>query len=51
MTTTTDSTLDAAVGGQMARWAVPGVALGVYRDGSVQTHAWGVASLRTDEPM
>ena len=39
--------LDAQVREQMARWTVPGVVLGVLRDGARETRAYGVTSLET----
>jgi CubicO group peptidase (beta-lactamase class C family) len=35
----------------MARWQVPGAALGLYRDGQVETFGFGVASLETGQPV
>lgn len=36
---------------EMARWTVPGIVVGVLRDGQMTTRAWGVANLRSGEPM
>lgn len=47
MTATQFDSLEAVVQEQMARWTVPGVAVGVLHDGNVETHAWGVTSLET----
>jgi CubicO group peptidase (beta-lactamase class C family) len=45
------SDLDAHIHGQMARWTVPGVVVGMLRDGERETHAYGVASLETNYPV
>ncbi|HQX62489.1 MAG TPA: serine hydrolase domain-containing protein, partial [Thermomicrobiales bacterium] len=42
--------LDAIVAEQMARWTVPGVTVGILRDGKRSLHAWGVTSLETGQP-
>lgn len=39
------------VRGEMARWHVPGVAVGVLRDGQRETFGLGVASLETEFPV
>lgn len=49
-TATTVSGLDAAVQAAMTRWGVPGLTVGIYRDGEIETHAYGVASLETGYP-
>jgi CubicO group peptidase (beta-lactamase class C family) len=36
---------------QMARWRVPGVAIGVLRDGQTTARGYGVASLETEAPV
>ncbi|MGE5689687.1 MAG: serine hydrolase domain-containing protein [Pseudomonadota bacterium] len=36
---------------QLARWGVPGLAVGVVADGRTAARAWGVASLDTREPV
>ena len=43
--------LDAHIREQMARWTVPGVVVGVLRDGERETRAYGVASLETGYPV
>lgn len=42
---------DSLVREEMARWTVPGIVVGVLHDGAVELRAWGVASLRTAQPM
>src|SRR5215210_936339 len=36
---------------QMTRWAVPGVVVGVLRDGERETRAYGLTSLETGYPV
>jgi CubicO group peptidase (beta-lactamase class C family) len=48
-TITTD--LDALIQDQMARWTVPGVAVGILRDDAVETKGYGVASIETGQPV
>jgi CubicO group peptidase (beta-lactamase class C family) len=36
---------------EMARWHVPGLAVGIYRDGNVETAAFGLASVETGQPV
>lgn len=36
---------------EMARWHVPGMAVGLYRDGEFETAAFGLASLETAQPV
>lgn len=36
---------------EMERWSVPGVALGLLRDGAMETFAFGVASIDTGFPV
>lgn len=43
--------LDALVREQMARWTVPGVAVGVLRDGEREARAYGITSLETGYPV
>lgn len=43
--------LDAHIREQMARWTVPGVVVGVLRDGKRETRAYGVGSLETGYPI
>jgi CubicO group peptidase (beta-lactamase class C family) len=45
------SVLDAYIREQMAHWTIPGVAVGVLRDGERETRAYGVTSLETGYPM
>ena len=44
-------TLTPVVEREMARWSIPGVVVGVLRDGAVETRALGVAKLSNDETM
>jgi CubicO group peptidase (beta-lactamase class C family) len=44
------ATLDECVRGEMARWTVPGVAVGILRDGLREVYGYGVASLETGQP-
>ncbi|WP_294086749.1 serine hydrolase [Sphaerobacter sp.] len=48
---TRPGTLDEAVRDAMTRWSVPGIAVGILRDGAVETHGYGVASLETGFPV
>ncbi|HEX3271550.1 MAG TPA: serine hydrolase domain-containing protein, partial [Ktedonobacterales bacterium] len=43
--------LDAYIRAQTAHWTVPGVVVGMLRDGERETHAYGVASLETNYPV
>lgn len=43
--------LDACIREQMARWTVPGVAVGVLRDEEREVRGYGVASLETSYPV
>ncbi len=43
--------LDAFVAGQMRRWTVPGVAIGILKDGRRSHHAFGVTSVETTQPV
>lgn len=43
--------LDTHIREQMAHWTVPGVVVGVLRDGERETRAYGVASLETGYPV
>jgi CubicO group peptidase (beta-lactamase class C family) len=43
--------LEDVVRSQMERWSVPGVALGIWRDGEVETYAFGLASIDTQQPV
>lgn len=36
---------------EMARWTVPGLAVGILRDGRATTHGWGVTSLEMAYPV
>lgn len=45
------SRLDTVVRQEMARWTVPGVAVGILQDGRRETRAWGVTSLGTRYPL
>ena len=48
---TRPGTLDEAVRDAMTRWSIPGIAVGIFRDGAVETHGYGVASLETGFPV
>src|SRR5690348_2652301 len=43
--------LDAKIREQMARWTVPGIAVGVLREEARETRAYGVTSLETGYPV
>ncbi len=45
------ATLDACVEHHRRRWTVPGIAVGIYRDGAVELRTYGVASLETGQPI
>lgn len=45
------SGLDTVVRQEMARWTVPGVAVGILNDGQRETRAWGVTSIGTRYPL
>jgi CubicO group peptidase (beta-lactamase class C family) len=49
--TTITSELDALVQAELARWTVPGVAVGILRDGVAETKGYGVASIETEQPV
>jgi CubicO group peptidase (beta-lactamase class C family) len=49
VTAETSATLEESVRGEMARWTVPGVAVGVLRDGKRELHAYGLASIETEQ--
>ncbi|MCO5177792.1 MAG: beta-lactamase family protein [Thermomicrobiales bacterium] len=44
-------TLDSVVSAQMQRWTVPGVTVGILKDGKRSLHAWGVTNLETEQPV
>jgi CubicO group peptidase (beta-lactamase class C family) len=50
-TTETSATLDECVRGEMARWTVPGVAVGILGDGQRELHGYGLASIETEQPV
>jgi CubicO group peptidase (beta-lactamase class C family) len=50
-TAETSAPLDEYVRGEMARWTVPGVAVGVLRDGQRELHGYGLASVETEQPV
>ena len=50
-TAETSATLDEYVRGEMARWTVPGVAVGILRDGQRELHGYGLASIETEQPV
>lgn len=37
--------------GEMARWNVPGLAVGVWQDGHIETAGYGIASIATRQPV
>lgn len=43
--------LNDVVANQMRTWAVPGVSMGLLRDGQVETATFGVASIETELPV
>jgi CubicO group peptidase (beta-lactamase class C family) len=51
MTAEQGTALDEYVRGEMARWTVPGVALGILRDGTRELHGYGLASIETEQPV
>ena len=55
MTATLPTVFDDAIAGfvdaECKRWGVPGIAIGVLRDGSAETRGFGVASLDTGFPV
>ncbi len=50
-TAETSATLDEYVRGEMTRWTVPGVAVGILRDGQRELHGYGLASIETEQPV
>jgi CubicO group peptidase (beta-lactamase class C family) len=50
-TETKNTALDAVVEGAMAKWTVPGMTVGIFRDGETSLHGYGVSSLETEYPM
>jgi CubicO group peptidase (beta-lactamase class C family) len=50
-TAETSATLDECVRTEMAQWTVPGVAVGVLRDGQRELHGYGFASIETEQPV
>lgn len=51
MTVTEATTLDGLARQQMEYWQIPGVVIGVLKDGDVRLAAWGVANIHGVEPM
>jgi len=45
------TTLGELVQQQMEHWQIPGVVVGVLKDGDVRLDAWGAANLNGEEPM
>ena len=43
--------LAAVVRQEMERWSVPGMAVGVLRDGEIEAWGFGVASIETEQPV
>jgi CubicO group peptidase (beta-lactamase class C family) len=50
-TAKTSATLDECMREEMARWTVPGVAVGILRDGKRELHGYGLASIETEQPV
>ena len=50
-TTSTVDSLTPVVDREMTRWSIPGIVVGVLRDGAVDTRAFGVAKLSNGEAM
>src|SRR5262249_19665577 len=50
-TAETSATLDECVRSEMAQWTVPGVAVGVLREGQRELHGYGFASIETEQPV
>lgn len=44
-------TLNSVVSEQMQRWTVPGVTVGILKDGKRSLHGWGVTNLETEQPV
>ncbi|HUY99239.1 MAG TPA: serine hydrolase domain-containing protein [Thermomicrobiaceae bacterium] len=51
MTESQHANLDEAVHAAMERWSVPGVTVGILRNGDVERRAYGVTSLETEQPV
>jgi CubicO group peptidase (beta-lactamase class C family) len=49
--TETSAALNECVNSEMARWTVPGVAVGILRDGKRELHGYGLASIETEQPV
>lgn len=47
----TATTLDAAVAREMEQWQIPGIAVGVYRDGAITTAGYGTGNIETGLPV
>lgn len=45
------ATLDDAIRGACAKWGIPGMAIGVLKDGEMSLHAHGVLNARTGAPV
>ena len=43
--------LESVVRQEMERWSVPGMAVGVLRDGEIEAWGFGVASIETEQPV
>jgi CubicO group peptidase (beta-lactamase class C family) len=43
--------IDELVREQMERWQVPGLAVGIFHDGHVETAGYGIASIETKQPV
>jgi len=46
-----EDSLHEVVGAEMERWGVPGVVVGLLRGGPAETHAFGVASVESGQPL
>lgn len=43
--------IEDVVRAQMERWSVPGVGIGIWQDGEVETRGFGLASIETHQPV
>ena len=43
--------LNQVVADQMEPWAVPGISIGLLRDGEIESTTHGIASIATDQPV
>jgi CubicO group peptidase (beta-lactamase class C family) len=49
--TETSAAVNECVNSEMARWTVPGVAVGILRDGQRELHGYGLANIETEQPV